>query len=104
MSYARWICAECLKDYSKKSGATLPGESGNIHTCGKCGCSLFMRVLVTVTERLGSVPGLPLDHIDNGPYLPGKKPRKKPDPKSPEELADIRRRAWETRRKPKETA
>lgn len=55
-----------------------------------------------------AICGLPLtwehDHrddmsgLDDGPYLPGKAPRKKPDPKSPEEISDIRKRAWATRR------
>jgi hypothetical protein len=36
--------------------------------------------------------------LDDGPYLPGRAPRKKPPPKSREELAAIRARAWATRR------
>lgn len=36
--------------------------------------------------------------LDDGPWLPGCEPRKKPPPKTPEELAEIRRRAWKTRR------
>ena len=36
--------------------------------------------------------------LDDGPYLPGKAPRKKPAPKSASEIADIRSRAWATRR------
>jgi hypothetical protein len=36
--------------------------------------------------------------LDDGPYLPGRAPRKKPAPKSPEELAAIRAKAWATRR------
>ena len=53
----------------------------------------------SVTERLGiGRPDLPLDHIDNGPFLIGHKPRKKATPKTPVELAAIRAKAWETRR------
>lgn len=54
------------------------------------------------------VCGLPLswehDHkpdqsgLDDGPYLPGKAPRKRMEPKSPDEAARIRAQAWETRR------
>lgn len=37
--------------------------------------------------------------LDDGlVYLPGCAPRKKPAPKPPEEMADIRARAWATRR------
>lgn len=45
-----------------------------------------------------SRPDLPLDHLDQGVWLPGKQPRKKPEPKSKEELAAIRAKAWATRR------
>jgi hypothetical protein len=54
------------------------------------------------------VCGLPLswkhDHkpdqseLDDGPYLPGRAPRKRMEPKSPDEAARIRAQAWETRR------
>lgn len=43
-------------------------------------------------------PDLPLDHLDQGVWLPGKQPRKKPEPKTKEELAAIRAKAWATRR------
>ncbi len=33
-----------------------------------------------------------------GVYLPGHEPRKKPAPKTPEQLAAIRAKAWATRR------
>jgi len=36
--------------------------------------------------------------LDDGPYLPGHAPRKKMEPKSPDEAARIRAQAWETRR------
>lgn len=36
--------------------------------------------------------------LDDGPWLPGRAPRKNPIQKSPEELTEIRRRAWATRR------
>lgn len=39
-----------------------------------------------------------LSGLDDGPYLPGRAPRKKADPKSPEEYHEIRSRAWATRR------
>lgn len=39
-----------------------------------------------------------LSGLDDGPYLPGHEPRKKPAPKSPEELRTIRLAAWQTRR------
>jgi hypothetical protein len=52
-------------------------------------------------DELGRLPG-PYEHdhkpdrsgLDDGPWAP----RKKPAPKSPEEMADIRARAWATRR------
>lgn len=37
--------------------------------------------------------------LDDGPYLPGRAPRKKPAPKTAEEMRAIRARAWETRRR-----
>lgn len=36
--------------------------------------------------------------LDDGPWLPGKGPRKRPKKKSALELRIIRLRAWETRR------
>lgn len=36
--------------------------------------------------------------LDDGPWLPGQAPRKKPIPKSPKEMREIRARAWATRR------
>lgn len=36
--------------------------------------------------------------LDDGPWLPGQKPRKKAAAKSPEELKVIRAKAWTTRR------
>lgn len=55
-------------------------------------------------EYAASFLRAPLDHrpdqtgLDDGPYLPGRAPRKKPAPKSAEELTAIRKRAWVTRR------
>lgn len=40
----------------------------------------------------------PCNGLDCGVYLPGRAPRKRPGPKSAEEVREIRRRAWETRR------
>ena len=39
-----------------------------------------------------------LSGLDDGPYLPGRAPRKRPAPKPADEAADIRARAWATRR------
>ena len=36
--------------------------------------------------------------LDDGPYLPGCAPRKKPEPKSTGKMRDIRVRSWATRR------
>ncbi len=36
--------------------------------------------------------------LDDGPYLPGRAPRKRPAPKSAAELSAIRAKAWATRR------
>ena len=36
--------------------------------------------------------------LDDGPWIPGCAPRKKPTPKPAEETRDIRVRAWATRR------
>lgn len=47
---------------------------------------------------------IPHDHkpdqsgLDDGPYLPGCAPRRKPAPKSPAEMRAIRAKAWATRR------
>lgn len=38
-----------------------------------------------------------LSGLDDGPYLPGCAPRKKPAPKTTEELREIRAKAWATR-------
>lgn len=54
--------------------------------------------------RVGNVVGecicghQPCDGLDCGVYLSGRAPRRKPAPKLPEEMADIRARAWATRR------
>jgi hypothetical protein len=39
-----------------------------------------------------------LSGLDDGPYLPGHAPRKKPAPKPADEIREIRTRAWATRR------
>ena len=50
------------------------------------------------------VGGVAHDHqpdqsgLDDGPWLPGRAPRKKMEPKSPDETSRIRAQAWETRR------
>lgn len=36
--------------------------------------------------------------LDDGPYLPGCAPRKKPKPKPADEVSATRKRAWATRR------
>ncbi len=52
----------------------------------------------------GGSDGFPHDHkadltgLDDGPYLPGRGPRKRPATKTAEESRAIRARAWETRR------
>lgn len=43
------------------------------------------------------------DGLDDGPYLPGMAPRKKAEPKTPEELRAIRAKAWATRKARKHT-
>jgi hypothetical protein len=40
----------------------------------------------------------PCDGLDCGVYLPGRAPRKKAAPKSPDDLTNARAKAWETRR------
>ena len=55
-------------------------------------------------EICGQVLSFAHDHkpdlsgLDDGPYLPGHAPRKKAEPKAADEMADIRARAWATRR------
>lgn len=44
------------------------------------------------------IPGVGSTGLNDGPYLPGKAPRKKPAPKTPEELKAIRAKAWATRK------
>ena len=39
-----------------------------------------------------------LSGLDDGPYLPGRAPRKEAAPKPADETAEIRARAWATRR------
>ena len=41
----------------------------------------------------------PCDGLDCGVWLPGQAPRKQAAKKSPDEMADIRARAWATRRR-----
>ena len=41
----------------------------------------------------------PCDGLDCGVWLPGQAPREQAAKKSPDELADIRARAWATRRR-----
>jgi hypothetical protein len=40
--------------------------------------------------------------LDDGPWLPGCAPRKKPAPKSADEMVAIRAKAWATRRAPRD--
>lgn len=55
-------------------------------------------------EKCGGLLAWKHDHkddetgLDDGPWLPGLKPRKKPALKSAVEMREIRKRAWETRR------
>lgn len=56
----------------------------------------------TTLKDCQGTPGLPKDHLDSGPCI-GRcigscRPRKKAPPKTPEESAEIRARAWATRR------
>lgn len=37
--------------------------------------------------------------LDDGPWLPGHAPRRRPKRKRPSELKEIREKAWETRRR-----
>lgn len=57
--------------------------------CETCG-----QLLTWAHDHRGDQSGL-----DDGPYLPRRAPRKKATPKSPEENADMRAKAWATRRK-----
>ena len=41
----------------------------------------------------------PCDGLECGVYLPGREPRRKPTPRTPEEISAIRAQAWTTRRK-----
>lgn len=55
-------------------------------------------------EKCGGIIAFPHDHrpdetgLDDGPWLPGCAPRKRPAPKPAEEITEIRCRAWATRR------
>lgn len=61
-----------------------------------------------MSERICAVCGDPVDDqhdhaadgsgLDDGPFLPGRAPRKRATPKPPEELKSIRAKAWTTRR------
>lgn len=59
---------------------------------------------IAICPTCGGEESFPHDHrpdnsgLDDGPWLPGRAPRRKPTPKSPEVIAAIRARAWETRR------
>lgn len=67
---------------------STPTESPQLDVCENCGCPLTW-----VHDHKPDQSGL-----DDGPYLPGCAPRKKPAPKSSEEMREIRARAWATRR------
>lgn len=56
-------------------------------------CSICGGLLIWEHDHKPDMSGL-----DDGPYLPGRAPRKKAAAKSSEEIADIRARAWATRR------
>lgn len=49
-------------------------------------------------KRPYRIPGVGSTGLDDGPYLPGKAPRKKAAQKTPEEWEAIRQKAWATRR------
>lgn len=57
--------------------------------CAICGCPLTWR-----HDHQADLSGL-----DDGPYLPGRAPRKKPAPKPASETSAIKKQAWETRRR-----
>jgi hypothetical protein len=67
------------------------GEGDNRHfgmnRCGLCECEFFI-----------STDGVKRTGLDDGPYLPGRAPRKKPAAKSAVETREVRSRAWATRR------
>jgi hypothetical protein len=76
--------AEIRRRLSDSESTGAPEE-----VCGECGGLLNGRVHEHKPDNTG---------LDDGPYLPGYKPRKKPAPKTREELAAIRAKAWATRR------
>jgi hypothetical protein len=51
-----------------------------------------------ISEWLCVCGSEPCNGLDCGVYLPGRKPRKVPHKKTASEMAQIRQRAWETRR------
>lgn len=57
-------------------------------------CSVCAGALSWVHDHRPDQSGL-----DDGPWLPGHAPRKKAAPKSASEIAEIRARAWATRRR-----
>ena len=56
-------------------------------------CPVCAQPLTWVHDHKADQSGL-----DDGPWLPGRAPRKRADPKPANEAADIRARAWKTRR------
>ncbi len=68
----------------------------DVMTCLVCGGPLnvnYMGFVVRKHDHREDNSGL-----DDGPWLPGRAPRKKIEPKSAHETAAIRARAWATRR------
>ena len=86
-------------NWQARGHMTVLGEPRILHACDACGIVKEF----TSPEFWGKCWGKP-DHkpdgsgLDDGPYLPGKAPRKKPPAKSADELAATRGKAWETRR------
>lgn len=57
-----------------------------------------------ICETCAGILAFPHDHrpdetgLDDGPWMPGRAPRKKAAPKPADEIREIRTRAWATRR------
>lgn len=85
-------------DWQARGHMTTMGKTLVLHACAKC--SIVKEF--TAEEFWSKCWGAP-DHkpdgsgLDDGPHLPGEAPRKRSN-KSASELADIRSKAWETRR------
>lgn len=66
--------------------------------CEKHGINHGVRTCEDYQKDVSAICTSFMTGLDEGPWLPGRAPRKRPKPKCSDELRAIRNKAWKTRR------